>query len=130
MRLEPYSFPAHCSSFIFLLYWSLTFVFNPHSFSTPVQLYAIYSYVSPYMTKSQNKLVMCIEKAISLLLTNLHFFNINHLSCIIHVGMNNMTKILKTTSRDYQQLGMKVKELGAQVVFSSVLPMEGTHPTR
>lgn len=135
--LEPYSFPinpAQCSSFVFLLYWSFTFVFDPHSFSTPFQLHAIYSCFSSHaqILLPYNKLVkgICLEKAISRLLTNLRFFNINHLFYVIHVRINNITKILKTISRDYQQLGMKTKELGAEVVFSSVLPMEGQHPVR
>lgn len=44
---------------------------------------------------------------------------------LFHVGMNNTTKkSLKNISRDYEDLGRKAKELGVQVMFSSVLPRE------
>lgn len=40
------------------------------------------------------------------------------------------TKILKTTSRDNEQLSMKSKDMAAQVVVSSVLSMKGRQPIR
>lgn len=41
--------------------------------------------------------------------------------------MNDMTNILKTISRDNEQLGMKAKKLGVEGMFSSAFPMEGQH---
>ncbi|XP_068782230.1 uncharacterized protein [Struthio camelus] len=44
---------------------------------------------------------------------------------IFHVGANDMKGKLETIKRDFRALGMVVKGLGAQVVFSSILPVRG-----
>lgn len=44
--------------------------------------------------------------------------------------MNDTTKNLKAVSRDYRQLGIEAKDQGTQMVFSTVLLMEGEHPVR
>lgn len=50
---------------------------------------------------------------------------------LIHVGTNNTARrSLEDTVRDYEVLGKRVRELGAQVVFSSLLPVEGRGPGR
>ncbi|XP_073435803.1 uncharacterized protein [Dendrobates tinctorius] len=49
---------------------------------------------------------------------------------LLHVGTNDTARNdLETICRDFEDLGKKVKELGAQVVFSSILPVDG-HGTR
>uniref|UniRef100_A0A8D0KK09 SGNH hydrolase-type esterase domain-containing protein n=1 Tax=Salvator merianae TaxID=96440 RepID=A0A8D0KK09_SALMN len=45
---------------------------------------------------------------------------------LIHVGTNDTArKDFATVCSDFEDLGKKVKELGAQVVFSSILPVDG-----
>lgn len=38
----------------------------------------------------------------------------------LHVRMNDITKRLKTISRDYEQIDIKAKELRAQLMFLSI----------
>ncbi|CAJ0941587.1 unnamed protein product, partial [Ranitomeya imitator] len=53
-----------------------------------------------------------------------------HPFLLIHVGTNDTArKDLPTICKDFEELGKKVKELDAQVVFSSILPVDG-HGTR
>ncbi|CAJ0940268.1 unnamed protein product [Ranitomeya imitator] len=53
-----------------------------------------------------------------------------HPFLLIHVGTNDTArKDLPTIYKDFEELGKKVKELDAQVVFSSILPVDG-HGTR
>jgi len=50
---------------------------------------------------------------------------------IIHVGTNDTTRgDFATICRDFEDLGREVKKLGAQVVFSSILPVDGHGPRR
>ncbi|XP_068809548.1 uncharacterized protein [Struthio camelus] len=44
---------------------------------------------------------------------------------IFHVGANDTKGKLETIKQDFRALGMVVKGLGAQVVFSSILPVRG-----
>ncbi|XP_069588568.1 uncharacterized protein [Ranitomeya imitator] len=53
-----------------------------------------------------------------------------HPFLLIHVGTNDTArKDLPTICKDFEELGKKVKELDAQVVFSSIFPVDG-HGTR
>ncbi|XP_075208143.1 uncharacterized protein LOC142313042 [Anomaloglossus baeobatrachus] len=50
---------------------------------------------------------------------------------LIHVGTNDTARNeLETICSDFEDLGKKVKELGAQVVFSSILPADGNGTRR
>ena len=50
-----------------------------------------------------------------------------HPFLLIHVGTNNVAKwSYKEIKTDFEALGGKLKNIGAQIVFSSILPILGT----
>ncbi|XP_070605406.1 uncharacterized protein [Erythrolamprus reginae] len=49
---------------------------------------------------------------------------------VIHAGINDTGKDMNQIMKDYDHLGNTIRKTGAQVVFSSILPTRGRHPTR